>query len=169
MRVGHVLGPFGVAGGVKLFVIGDPGALLSLPRLYVEGRGWLRLRGAELHGPGLTVAFVGVEGREGAERLRGAAVFAEEGELPPLPDDEFYYHELRGLPVRSPAGDTIGEVVDVQDAGAQDLLVVKHALGSSLVPLQAPYVQIARRATGAGKRAVPEAVVLDAPPGLLGE
>lgn len=157
IRVGHVLSPLGLTGAVKLYVIGDPAALLGLARLHVAGHGWLRLTAIQPHGPGVAVTFAGVASRDAAERLAGAAVSANEADLPPLPDDEFYYHELRGLPVQAPNGDPIGEVEDVQDAGAQDLLVVRHARGSSLVPLQAPYVTVER-----GSR-----VVLDAPPGLL--
>lgn len=159
IRVGRVLGPQGVAGGVKLFVIGSAEQLLDVERLFVEGAGWLRVKDVQAHGPGLVLFFGGVESREGAERLRDRAVFAAEAELPPLPDDEFYYHELRGLRVVTPNGEVIGEVKDVQDAGAQDLLVVRHANGESFVPLQAPYVQVRR-----GRD-----VVLDAPPGLLGD
>ncbi|AFZ65893.1 ribosome maturation factor RimM [Deinococcus peraridilitoris] len=167
IRVGHVLGAFGVQGAVRLYVIGDPARLVKLTRFFVEGRGWLRVKGRDLHGPGLTVTFSGVQDRDAAERLRSAPVFAHEDELPPLPHDEFYYHELRGLPVRTPGGELIGEVRDVQDAGPQDLLLVSHANGDSLVPLQAPYVEIVRDSSDPKKPLA--AVILDAPPGLLGE
>lgn len=171
IRVGHVLAPFGVQGAARLFVIGDPAQLLALPRFFVQDFGWLRAARVEPHGPGVVVAFVGVADRGQAERLRGKAVFADEAELPPLPEDEFYYHELRGLPVLDLSGRRLGEVVDVQDAGAQDLLVVRHAGGQALVPLQAPYVQLrsAEAAAAPAARRPPVAVLLDAPPGLLGE
>jgi len=159
IRVGHVLAPFGVSGAVKLFVVGRPEQLLQLKRLYVADTGWLRIRVVEAQPPAVVVSFVGVEGREGAERLRGRQVFAHEDELPALPEGEYYYHELIGLPVRAPDGQAVGEVVDVMDAGSQDVLVVRHAGGQSMVPLQAPYVEV-RRA---------EMIVLDAPPGLLGD
>ncbi|PYE49893.1 ribosome maturation factor RimM [Deinococcus yavapaiensis] len=159
IRVGRLLGPQGVSGGVKLFVIGSADQLLAVQRLYVDGAGWLRVKDIQQHGPGLVVFFGGVESRESAERLREKDVFASESELPALPEDEYYYHELRGMKVVTPGGETIGEVRDVQDAGAQDLLVVRHARGESFVPLQAPYVEVRR-----GRE-----VVLDAPPGLLGD
>lgn len=157
IRIGHVLGPQGLAGTVRLYVIGDPAQLLSLPRVQLEGLGWRKLRGVQRHGPGLLLELLGVEGREAAERLTGLAVYAHEDELPPLPEDEYYYHELRGLRVETPGGEVLGEVVDVQDGGHQDLLVVGRGGRTALVPLQAPYVVVRRG----------EAVVLDAPPGLL--
>ncbi len=161
LRVGQLTAPLGVAGALKLFVIGDVGQLLRATRLFVEGTGWLRVRALERHGPGAAVRFVGVEGREAADLLRGRAVFARGSELPALPEGEYYYHDLIGLPVRSPAGEEIGRVRDVMDAGHQDLLVVDLSVErggvSALVPLQAPYVEVLSG----------EAVVVDAPPGLL--
>lgn len=165
LRIGHVSGTFGVSGGVKLFLLGRVDDVLDLDRVYVQEVGWLRVRSANRHGPGVVVTLVGVEDKDAAERLRGRQVFAHENELPPLPDDEFYYHELRGLTVLTPDGATIGRVEDVMDAGSQDLLVVAHAGGSSLVPLQAPYVEVRRD----GARGPLSAIVLDAPAGLLGE
>lgn len=157
IRIGHVLGPQGLSGALRLYVIGDPDQLLSLTRVQLEGLGWRRLRGVQRHGPGVLLDLLGVEGREAAERLTGLAVYAHEDELPALPEDEYYYHELRGLPVQSPGGEPLGEVLDVQDGGVQDLLVVGRDGRTALVPLQAPYVTVRRG----------EAIVLDAPPGLL--
>lgn len=155
--MGHLIAPLGVAGASRLFVIGDVGQLLSVARLFVQEAGWLRVRALTRHGPGAAVQFVGVEGREAAERLRGRAVFAGEGELPALPGGEYYYHDLIGLAVRSPAGEELGQVKDVLDAGHQDLLVVARGGASALVPLQAPYVEVRPG----------EAIIVDAPPGLL--
>ncbi len=52
------------------------------------------------------------------------------------------------------------------DAGHQDLLVVTHAGGEALIPLQAPYVTVNLNAKGR-----PQSLSLtdDAPEGLLGE
>ncbi len=155
--VGHVLGPQGVMGALRLFVLGDPDQLLGLTRVQVEGLGWRRVNGVSRHGPGVLLDLLGVGSREAAGRLTGRQVYAHENELPALPDDEYYYHELRGLPVRAPGGEALGEVEDVQDTGFQDLLVVRRGARTALVPLQAPYVEVRRG----------EAIVLDAPPGLL--
>ncbi|WP_027459739.1 ribosome maturation factor RimM [Deinococcus murrayi] len=166
-RLGHFLGPHGVAGGVKVYVLGDPAHLLELPRVWVEGRGWLRVRRADPLAPGVALHLAGVTTREGAEALRGANLYAADADLPPLEEGTYYYHELRGLPVYGAAGERLGEVTDVQDAGHQDLLVVTHPAGEDFVPLQAPYVEV-RLGEGGGR---PQAIVLteDAPAGLLGD
>ena len=157
IRIGHVLGPQGLTGAMRLFVIGEPEQLMGLARVQLEGLGWRRVGAVTHHGPGLLLELVGVGSREAAERLTGRAVFAHEAELPALPEGEYYYHALRGLPVLSLSGEELGEVQEVQDGGFQDLLVVARAGRHALVPLQAPYVEVRPG----------EAVVLDAPPGLL--
>jgi len=144
-RIGHLLAPHGVKGAVKLFVIGEPGQLRRLKRVYVEGLGWRRLERVQESGPGLVLELTGVTDRSQAEALRGRGVYAADAELPPLPEGEFYYHELRGRPLLSASGERLGEVVDVLDMGQQDLLLVRHPLGESAIPLQAPYLVVTRR------------------------
>lgn len=162
-RLGYFLGPHGVQGGIKLYVLGDAGQILTLPRVYVEGRGWLRVRRADPLAPGVALQLAGVADREGAEALRGANVYAADADLPELEEGSFYYHDLRGLTLLDAAGTVLGEVSDVMDAGPQDLLVVQHGSKEALLPLQAPYVDVQ---TEAGR---PVRIVLteDAPAGLL--
>ena len=163
-RVGYFLGPHGVTGGIKLYVLGAPQQLAKLKRLYVEGLGWTRLQKYELHGAGPVLTLGGVPDRQAAERLRGRQVYAHDDELPGLPEGEYYYHELRGLPVRDAAGQLLGEVTDVQDAGHQDLLVIRSAIGGGLIPLQAPYVEVRRGAAILLTEDAPDGLIVDDPP-----
>ncbi|MER3426407.1 MAG: hypothetical protein C4299_04550 [Thermoleophilia bacterium] len=63
-----------------------------------------------------------------------------QGQLPELEEGQFYYFQLIGLPVLV-NGEPVGKVVDVDDAGAQDVLVVQVGTRRHLIPLQAPYVK----------------------------
>lgn len=163
-RIGHLLGPHGVQGGVKLFVLGDAAQVRALKRVYVEGRGWLRLTRTEALAPGVVLHLAGVSTREGAEALRGLNVWAADAELPAPEDGVYYYHELRGLAVTGAGGEPLGEVVDVVDMGHQDLLLVRHAGGEAYLPLQAPYVDI--RLNGR-KRPLSVRLTDEAPEGLF--
>ncbi|MCD0171538.1 ribosome maturation factor RimM [Deinococcus sp. 23YEL01] len=163
-RLGYFLGPHGVKGGVKVFVLGDQTQLAALERVYVEKRGWLKVRRAEMLAPGVALHLAGVVTREGAEDLRGLNVYAADADLPEPEDGVYYYHELRGLTLSGPAGEVLGEVVDVVDAGHQDLLVVRHAAGDAFVPLQAPYVTVNLNGK---RRPASLALTADAPAGLL--
>ncbi|GGK33014.1 ribosome maturation factor RimM [Deinococcus malanensis] len=164
-RLGHFLGPHGVQGAVKLYVLGSAEQVLKLPRVYVEDRGWLRVRRAEPLVPGVALHLAGITSREGAETLRGLNVFAADSDLPAPEEGTYYYHELRGLWVLDEAGTQLGEVVDVEDSGHQDLLVVRHAEGESFVPLQAPYVLVNLE----GRRPASLTLTGETPAGLLGD
>lgn len=143
LRLGHLLSPHGIAGGIKLFCVGDPTQLRGLDKVFIEKRGWLHLKKIEFHHRAVVLFFTGVTDRNAATELAGLNVYATEEALPPLPEGEYYYHELRGLPVQY-AGKLVGTVDDVQDVGYGDLLVV----GGSLLPLQAPYVSLTRNEEG---------------------
>ncbi|AZI43608.1 16S rRNA processing protein RimM [Deinococcus psychrotolerans] len=159
--VGTLLGPHGVAGAIKLQVIGSPQQLSKLKRLYIGELGWTRVLKFELHGAGPAITLGGILDRTAAAELRGRPVYAHDDELPALPEGEYYYHQLRGLEVKDAAGTVLGEVTDVLDAGHQDLLVVKSQRGGGLIPLQAPYVKI--------NPGVGILLTEDAPLGLLGD
>lgn len=161
-RVGHLLGPHGIHGAIKLYVLGDPEQLKALKRLYVEGLGWVRVGRFEQHGAGVVLTLGGITDREAAAALHSKQVYAHDQELPPLPEGEYYYHELRGLSVRDHAGTLLGEVTDVLDMGHQDILVVRGLQGEEgFIPLQAPYVEV--------RRGVAIMLTADAPAGLIGE
>lgn len=141
-RIGYFLAPQGLQGGIKLFVLGQTEQLKSLKRVYVEHRGWLKIRRKDKLNPGMALYFAGVTTREIAAEFRGLNVYASDSELPALDVGEYYYHDLRGLPVSNDLGELLGEVSDVLDAGHQDLLQVTDGEEQALIPLQAPYVKI---------------------------
>lgn len=164
-RIGYLLGPHGVAGAIKLFVLGDAVQLVSLRRVYVEQRGWLNIRRIEGLAPGLVLHLAGVDSREAAEALRGLGVYAADSELPDLEEGSYYYHDLRGLDIVDTAGQKLGQVKDVLDSGHQDVLVVAVNAQEFLIPLQAPYVVVD---THQGKPTLLH-LTNEAPEGLLDE
>lgn len=143
VRIGRLGRPHALGGGLK-FRSEAPEALLDQPRVYLEGLGWRAVARVEPLGEDLVVYFVGVESREAAEELAGLDVLLESENLPE-PEGGWYYFQLIGLPVFL-GEEPLGEVVDVMDTGAQDVLVVRRGARRLLVPLQAPYVEVAEGA-----------------------
>jgi len=141
VRIGVLGRPYGLKGGIRLRSEADPEVLEALERVYLEGHGWRAVAKLEWVGGGPVVYFAGVGDRTAALALVGTPVLAAAADLPPLGEGAYYYFELMGLPVFL-EGEPLGEVVDVREAGAQDLLVVRRGLREYLVPLQAPYVEI---------------------------
>ena len=87
-------------------------------------------------GPVVLVKLAGVNTREAADALRGSWVFAEEEELPPLEEGEFFLHDLKGLPDQTETGERIGYVREVLRLPGQDKLVVEQKNGREvMIPL----------------------------------
>lgn len=144
VEIGWFGAPYALRGGLKFR--GEP-VVAHLERVYVEGHGWRAVEDLYQVGDDLVVHLAGVSSRELAEPLVGLRVYAEVEELPPLEEGRYYYFALIGLPVYV-GGLKMGEVVDILDAGAQDVLVIKGVgerlrdQTERLVPLQAPYVRV---------------------------
>jgi 16S rRNA processing protein RimM len=122
----------------------------------------LTLASVRDHNGTLLLAFDGVGDRTAAETLKGALLEVEVPDDPAEDDDEdaWYDHQLVGLAAIDPAGARLGEVVAVEHAPAQDLLVVRRPDGRRrLVPFVSAIVPVVD--VGAGT------LTIDAPPGLL--
>jgi 16S rRNA processing protein RimM len=105
----------------------------------------------------LTVAEVG--DRDSAMALRGLLFLIDADEVSSGDDpDEFYDHELQGVPVRTVGGDDVGLVADVVHLPAGDLLSVTKADGREiLIPFVTAIVPSVSR----------DLIVIDPPDGLL--
>lgn len=144
IEIGRVGKAYGMTGGLKFR--GET-VVFDLERVYLEGLGYRAVEEVEEQGNEMVLYLSGVDSRQEAERLAGLRVYADQEDLPPLEEGEFYYFELIGRPVFVD-GKPFGEVVDVE-GGAQERLVIK-ASGASLraksktylVPFQAPYVRV---------------------------
>ncbi len=110
------------------------------------------------HNGTLLLRFAEAEDRGQAEALRDVLLEVDVA-AEPAEDDAWYDHELVGLRAEAPDATLLGEVVAVQHA-AQDLLVVRRPDGAHrLVPFVAALVPTVDVAAGR--------LVVDAPPGLL--
>ncbi len=77
-------------------------------------------------GKGILIARVaGVADRNAAERLTNLELYADRANMPAESADEFYIADLIGLTAVTPAGDALGEVLDVVNYGAGDLVEVQ--------------------------------------------
>ncbi|MER3479751.1 MAG: 16S rRNA processing protein RimM [Meiothermus sp.] len=159
VEVGRIGPPYALEGGLKFR--GEPW-VEGLPRVYLQDLGYRAIEEAYWVGEELILHLGGVKDRTAAQALVGRLVYADEGDLPGLEEGSYYYYQLIGRPVFVD-GQPFGQVAEVQEAGAQDLLVIKPggtslraASRTYLVPLQAPYVVVQD-----------EGVYIEAIPGLL--
>jgi len=99
--------------------------------------GPLTLASARQHSGRWLVSFAELATREDAETARGAELVVEADDE----DDAWYVHELVGLTAVRADGTTVGEVVDLLDLPAQDVLVVREPSGHrAMIPFIEAFV-----------------------------
>ena len=136
--IARINGLFGVRGELKVFSYSRPRQQIFSynPWLIKLGSSWIERKvvAGKSRGRGLTVLLEGIENREQARRLMGVDIAIYRDQLPPLPDGEFYWCDLIGLDVINQAGVALGKVIEVQETGANDVLVVQQGQQNILIP-----------------------------------
>jgi 16S rRNA processing protein RimM len=107
----------------------EPGSILR----HQDGRE-LVVDSARPHRDRFLVTFRGVGTRTEAEQLRGALYVADD-EKRSLEEDEYWLQDLIGARVETVDGERVGEVIDVVERPAQDLLVVETPKGERYIPM----------------------------------
>lgn len=135
LAVGRLRRPHGVKGEMVMEVLtGFPERLHPGKEVYVgEGRQPIRLASVRPHDKALLVSLAGIENPEEAGRYRNALVFVRAADLPPLPEGEYYHHELIGMVVQNEDGQVVGELVNVLETRANDVYEIKTPEGKELL------------------------------------
>lgn len=88
------------------------------------------------HNAGLIVKFDGLEDPEEAGRYRNLWVYVTAADRPPLPEGQYYHHELVGFEVVDEHDQQIGTLAEILQTGANDVYVVTRKDGSeTLLPV----------------------------------
>ena len=128
-------------------VVDDDSAVITLEEVRAFKRGFL-------------VRIDGVESRTDADSYAQLYLLAPAAALPPLDEDEVYYHELLGLAVETTDGVQVGRVREVYETVPHHLLEVEDDDGKRrLIPYAAHIITHLDRAT--------RRIIIDPPAGLL--
>jgi 16S rRNA processing protein RimM len=144
--VGQIARPHGVRGEVVVELRTDEPqeryAVGSVLQTDPTAAGPLTVVESRPHQGRLLVTFDGIADRDAADGLRGVLLCVDSASVPSSDDpDEFNDHELVGLRACTPAGEDLGEIVRVEHAPANDLLVLRRPDGgSALVPFVKAFV-----------------------------
>lgn len=136
--VGKVSGVHGVKGWVKLFSWTQPKEnITAYNPLWLEDRSghWRVLNVLEAKPQGRTIVakFEDLDDRDEAALLIGKHVAIQADQLPIL-EEGWYWSELIGLEVVSTKGQSLGVVTDMQETGANDVMVLGEGVNELLVP-----------------------------------
>lgn len=144
VRLGRIVGVFGVHGEVKLESWTEPRQRIFdyQPWLLINAPGTpdkateIEVRGicGRAQGKGLVARLPDVDDRDAAAKLVDSEIVIARAQLPQAGEDEYYWVDLEGMQVVTAAGVALGRVHHVFATGANDVLVVRGGERERLVP-----------------------------------
>lgn len=168
--VGHITKPHGTRGELFVWPLTDrPDIVFAAGRTLLlgdadgalsEGGATVTVAGARPFKRGVLMALEGVAGRAEADAFAQRYLLLPRSDVPPLEDDEVFYHELLDLEVVDTGGVVVGRVREVFETEPHHLLEVVADSGKvHLIPFAA---RIVRELDRTARR-----LVIDPPAGLL--
>ena len=134
IRVGQVMGAYGLQGAVKVMPLTDfqdrfdPGASLLLDGC-AHNVEWSR-EGQ----PGLVVKLDGIDNRTMAELFRGRYLEVPDDQVRSLEAGTFYHRQVVGLAAVTSSGQRLGVIAEVLERPANDVWVSRDGSIEHLIP-----------------------------------
>ncbi|MFD0965168.1 ribosome maturation factor RimM [Pseudofulvibacter geojedonensis] len=88
----------------------------------------------------LRIKFEDVDTEEDAEALLKSELYLPLSILPKLEGNKFYFHEVIGFTVIDDNFGEVGELVNVNDTGAQELFQIDHNGSEVLIPINDDFI-----------------------------
>jgi 16S rRNA processing protein RimM len=129
--LGRVSGLFGVKGWIKVYSDTEPrDNILNYSPWYLRRQGeWqpFEVVAGQRHGKGIVAHLANCPDRDMAAELIGSDIAVPREQLPAPDEEEYYWSDLRGLTVITLQGVDLGQVINLMETGANDVLVVREA------------------------------------------
>lgn len=138
VSIGVVVGAHGVKGELRVKPLTDFPERFESTKTVSALKDDVRLsfviESARPHGNALyLLKLVGVDDRGAAEAMRRIELQVARDEAMPLPEGSYYIFDLIGIAVRTVEGESLGELRDVLQTGANDVYVVRDPRGKELL------------------------------------
>ena len=148
VKLGHLNGAFGTQGYLRVFSYTEPRShLINYATWWLEQNDIhvpKTVESAQTHkgGRSLIAKLEGIDTPEQALTYRNTAIWIPQNQLPTLPEDEYYWHELIGMSVINHHSEQLGIVKDLIETGANDVLVIHQVDQNSkyLIPFKRPEI-----------------------------
>ena len=133
VAVGEINSPWGIKGHVKVTPLtSNPERLQPKQKVFV-GDLSLTITDAKIVGKIPVIQFSSFTTRNSVESLKGSLIEILEKDLPELPENIFYIHDIVGLTVFTDDGEVVGEVIEVLQTGANDVYVIRASNGKDVL------------------------------------
>jgi 16S rRNA processing protein RimM len=119
-----VSGAHGVTGEVRLKLFTQDFASIKKYKSFNDGG--LTIKSIRPTKDGAIARFEEINDRNAAEKLRSTVLSVPRETLPVLPDGEYYFSDLLGMPCVSTDGEALGICVAVENFGASDIIEVQR-------------------------------------------
>lgn len=129
LAVGTLRRSHGIRGDVLVDVITDFPERLK-PGTYVylgENKKPIKITRRRQHNEGLLLGFEGIKNAEDVARYRTLTMYVRAEDRPPLPEGEYYHHQILGLNVEDESGLALGVITEIIETGANDVYVITPA------------------------------------------
>lgn len=127
--MGRITVPYGVKGWLNIQPDTEMlDGLFDYPVWWIQTEaGWheFQVEEAKVHGDHLVAKLESIEDRDQAFRLKGKPIAVPREQLPEPEEGEYYWSDLVGLNVRNTQGVELGQIKEVFETGANDVMVVK--------------------------------------------
>jgi len=139
VRVARIGAAHGVRGEMKLWSFTqDPAAVAGYGPLETEDGKAFEIESMRAAKDHFVVRIAGIDDREVAAKLCNLDLFVPRDRLPPIEEDDTYYHaDLVGLAAVTPEGVALGTVAALHNFGAGDLIEIATTQGGE--PLLLPF------------------------------
>ena len=137
IAVGRITKAHGVKGEVAVLPLSQVTArFVAGSRLYLGERDDrpLTVSSSRPHRQRVLVMFEEARDRAEAERLRGEFLFVPASDAPPLPEGEYWAHELVGCEVVTEEGRSLGRIREIIRTPANDVWAAEGEAGEFLIP-----------------------------------
>jgi 16S rRNA processing protein RimM len=134
--VAQVLAAHGIRGELKCRIVTDfPKLRFKRGNVVVIDGVSHRVVGARVQGQTVLLKLEDIADRDAAKTLRNRDVQIRAEDAGPLPEGQFYWHQVIGLEVEdATTHESLGRVSDILETGSNDVYIVKGERGEILVP-----------------------------------
>ena len=125
ITVGQIIKAFGIRGEVKVKPITDNvERFQKLRTVFVNGLVY-KISACRIHDGFVYLKFIGVNDRNESELLVGNMLQIDRNDAVDLPEGRYFIADLIGCKLELSSSTCVGEIVDVLQYGAADVIVVK--------------------------------------------
>lgn len=128
MKIGQLRKPYGIKGWLWVFSdTEEREAIFDMQPWWMKtatGMKPLTVKQWRQQGSGLVAQFEQVPDRNIAETMHGVSIWVTKDALPEPEEDEFYWSDLVGLQVLNEQDEYLGDIAEMFDSGAHDIMRV---------------------------------------------